>query len=424
MRKNIDALSADELATYKHALDIVIHRGTTNPSAMDGYAWQAALHNDFERERPDGSIGACEHRSELFFPWHRAHLAGFEKILRETDAPRTSNVTLPYWDWTQAASGTRFPAAFEDQSSPLFHAGRFPDVTPSTPRIQWDAEEVKTKMVQEPDWLLFAGDPPDPSGGSFGWVESGPHNTIHGAIGPTMGNPTQASRDPIYWSFHSYIDLIWTRWQRVHTNATTPQPFSTPDTTIWVEPFTPPVRDMAQTDTLPTGFAYGYDYDFSIDAPAVMVAGADTTNPTIVDAQPAGEFAVTSRPLRLQSLKRQILRVRDVVVLPDATYTLRVYVHPPNVDISTISEDERARYLADKATVWMSGGHTHRPTNLNLDLTRAVAAYGGSEFSISILTDTMPLPAGSQSFAAAKSDLDKKVAASGPLWRSLVLEEH
>jgi len=75
LRRNINSLSPDELENYKHAVNILMQRGLTNPGAMDGYAWQAALHNDFERVRPDGSEGACEHRSELFF-------RGIEPILR------------------------------------------------------------------------------------------------------------------------------------------------------------------------------------------------------------------------------------------------------------------------------------------------------------------------------------------------------
>src|SRR5882724_7013175 len=114
LRKNIDSLSADELNNYKHAVKILMDRSAATPAVNEGYAWQAVLHNDFDRTRPDGEPGGCEHRSERFFPWHRAHLAGFEKILRATDPARTANVTIPYWDWTKPASGVRFPKALED----------------------------------------------------------------------------------------------------------------------------------------------------------------------------------------------------------------------------------------------------------------------------------------------------------------------
>jgi tyrosinase len=328
-------------------------------------------------------------------------------------------VTIPYWDWTTPASGVRFPKAFEDESSPLFHAGRYRQVTPGTPRIQWDADEVKTKMVQEPDWLLFAGEPLDAQGqgGSFGWVEDGPHNATHGDIGPTMGDPETASRDPIYWSFHAYIDLIWARWQKVHTDATHPQPFTAPQTKVWVEPFTPQVGDMAQTDTLPVGYAYGYDYDFSIDQAPIMVGSSSQPVQRTLEAARSGERVVTTAPLRVGRANRHLLRVRDVAVLPDVTYSIRAYVHPPSLDVRTAGQAERDRYLADTATVWMSGGHAHHPTNVILDLTKAIAPFADKEFEITVLSETRPLPQSAAEMGPFV-DLNRKVAASGPLWRS------
>jgi hypothetical protein len=50
-------------------------------------------------------IGASLSSAFPLIPWHRARLAGFEKLLRDSDPPRTANVTIPYWDWTKPASG-------------------------------------------------------------------------------------------------------------------------------------------------------------------------------------------------------------------------------------------------------------------------------------------------------------------------------
>lgn len=427
LRKNIDSLSTDELANYKHAVGIIIQRGSANPSAQDGYVWQADLHNDFERERCDGSEGACEHRSELFFPWHRAHLAGFEFLLRAADPPRTAKVTIPYWDWTQEASGARFPKAFEDRASPLFHDVRYHDVSPGRPRIKWDAEEIK-RFVQETVWFRFSGNPlnPDGTGGSQGWVEGGPHNPLHGSIGPRggMGHPFTAAKDPIYWSFHTYIDLIWARWQRIHTDAAHPQPFSTPRKKICVEPFIPVVGDMAQIDTLPAGYAYGYDYDFSIDGAPMIVAGGPAPEQRTLSEVTSGERMSTISPLRVQGSKRRLLFIRDVAVLQDVTYSISAYVHPPTVNIQSVAQGDRDRYLADTATIWMSGRHAHYPTNVYLDLTKAIASFGGGEFAISLLTETLPLPQSAAEIESVRPSLNAKLTASGPLWRSLVLEEH
>jgi hypothetical protein len=426
LRKNIDSLSADELDNYKHAVKILMDRSAATPAVKEGYAWQAILHNDFDRIRPDGEPGGCEHRSERFFPWHRAHLAGFEKILRATDPARTANVTIPYWDWTKPASGVRFPKALEDTASPLFHAGRFhkpsdvPDGSPLLRTIQWDADDIKDNMVRQSDWFTIAGGASGTEDEGPGRLEKGPHNKIHPSIGPTMGDPSLASRDPIYWSFHAYIDLAWARWQRLHTDATHPQPFSEPQTKIFVEPFIPVIGDMAQTDTMPAGFQYGYDYDFSSDATPIVVASGQVINRTAV-AMVQNESIAQSAPIRVQSSNRKLLKASDVAVLKDTTYDIDVYVHPPSVNLATLSAAEKKRYLADSATIWKSGGHAHRPTAVFFDLTKAIAAFGAGDFSISIISGALASSAtpAAPGFEAATTNL----RAAGPLWRSLVLEE-
>jgi len=424
LRKNIDSLSAEELDNYKHAVKILMDRSAATPATKEGYAWQAVLHNDFDRTRPDGEPGGCEHRSERFFPWHRAHLAGFEKILRATDPARTANVTIPYWDWTKPASGVLFPKALEDTASPLFHGGRYhkPSDVPNDPfllrTIQWDANDVRDNMVRPSDWLAIAGGAVGSDDEGPGKLEKGPHNKIHPSIGPTMGNPSLASRDPIYWSFHAYIDLVWARWQRLHTDATHPQPFSEPQTKIFVEPFIPAIGEMAQTDTMPAGFQYAYDYDFSTDATPIVVASGPVTNRTTV-AMVQNESFAQSAPIRVQPSNRKLLKVSGVAVLKDITYDLDVYVHPPSVNLATLSAAEKKRYLADSATMWKSGGHAHRPTALFFDLTKAIAAFGADDFSISIISGALASSATSAVAGPEAANLN----AAGPLWRSLVLEE-
>src|SRR5262245_16842096 len=151
-RKNIDALTNEELENYKHAIRITMDRSRTDPSRKDGYRWQADLHNDPGRVRPDNSVGPCEHASEKFLPWHRSHLVGFERILRASDPPRTANIAIPYWDWTKPPSGRRLPKAFEDTTSPLFNPGR----ANNNPAVIWPSQPNDTidvpTIVKEPDW--------------------------------------------------------------------------------------------------------------------------------------------------------------------------------------------------------------------------------------------------------------------------------
>src|SRR5688572_23215491 len=104
-RKNIDDLSAQELAAYRHAVNRIMK--STDPH--NNYVYHANLHNLFSSSPPLG----CEHGNDLFFPWHRYHLHHFELALQNSDPNHptlsTKDVTIPYWDWTKQASGKRFP---------------------------------------------------------------------------------------------------------------------------------------------------------------------------------------------------------------------------------------------------------------------------------------------------------------------------
>jgi len=44
-RKNIDLLTAPELAAYEHAIQILKDRSAANPYDRTGYLWQAWVHN-------------------------------------------------------------------------------------------------------------------------------------------------------------------------------------------------------------------------------------------------------------------------------------------------------------------------------------------------------------------------------------------
>jgi Common central domain of tyrosinase len=59
----------------------------------------------------------------------------------------------------------------------------------------------------------------------FGTLENPAHNTMHGNyIGGLMGDPSTAALDPIFWSFHAYIDLLFLQWQQTPNHAVTTDP--------------------------------------------------------------------------------------------------------------------------------------------------------------------------------------------------------
>ena len=371
-RKNIDMLTPSELDNYKHAVNILRERGSKDSSRQDGYAYQASLHNR-ARKHPDGSVGACEHGSEQFFPWHRPHLANFEKLLREADPARTANVTLPYWDWTKPPSGKMVPTAFEDKASPLFNAGRRTSGSPP----MWDGDDIRD-MVREPDWELFAGRPKGPNS-SFGAFEVSAHNTMHGGIGSTMANPGTAANDPIYWSFHAYVDLVWARWQRLHK-----QTFGCGSCRLWLEPDSYTLDEKVTT----RDWDYEYDYDFDPDGPPVALVAAKPSS-TPLPLTESTDQSATAALATEQPGKRTILKIEKVVPLQDASYRVNVYVHPANLKPEGMTEEQRRQYLARTLTIWQSSGHHPEASDVLVDITRALAK-AGADRRVSVVVESAP----------------------------------
>ena len=111
-RRDINMLSDSEVADYIHALDILRQRSAADPDDQTGYDFQAGLHND-------PLIGPCEHKSDLFLPWHRAHLYYFEQLLQQSDLPRHV-LNLHTWiGFTRSQSASsRQPSACQAFSCP------------------------------------------------------------------------------------------------------------------------------------------------------------------------------------------------------------------------------------------------------------------------------------------------------------------
>jgi hypothetical protein len=399
-RKNIDALTPTELDNYKHAVNILKQRSMANPMTEDGYVYQANLHNR-PRTHPDSSVGACEHGSEQFFPWHRPHLSGFEKLLRASDPPRTADVTVPYWDWTQPPSGVMVPKAFEDTASPLFNSGRRTSGDPP----MWDGDEIRD-LVREPLWEVLAGRPKGPNQ-SYGDFEAGPHNTMHGSIGSTMGNPRTASNDPIYWSFHAFVDLTWARWQRLHQ-----QTFACGSCKLWLEPTSYTVdQTLSMKD-----WNYEYDYNFAPDGPVVTLVAASVTS-TPLSVTESTERSATADVQVAPNSRRKFIKIEKVVPLSDASYRIQVYVHPADVKLAGLSDQQRRQYLVRTVTIWQSAGHHPEASDVLVEVTKAFAQPGPKRV-VSIVTEGVP---------TGDSSLRESAAPPLPrmqgLFRGLAIEE-
>lgn len=247
LRKNIDDLTAQELAAYEHAVQILKDRNQANPYDREGYLWQAWIHNCMKIFVPDdpstveeptpmfcdrgqpppgrtlANPGMCEHGKDIFLLWHRAQFYYFEQLLRATDpegltGPSTANVAVPYWNWTRPPSGARYPKAFEDPNSPLYHENRLHNALLPEERERLEgatSARLTAELIYRGDWPRFGGYPQAHPTGGKGLFESQQHDLMHAFyFGGDMANPTTAALDPGFWSFHSYIDLILEFWLR------------------------------------------------------------------------------------------------------------------------------------------------------------------------------------------------------------------
>jgi Common central domain of tyrosinase len=405
-RKNIDALSAPELDAYERAIQTVKTRSTANPTDPTGYLYWANLHNDFDTVQHSG----CAHFSEKFLPWHRRHLVDFEKVLQQTIPGVTDNLMIPYWDWTKPPTGTHFPKAFEREASSLFDR-RF-NISPPP----WGADDIHG-LVKEPDWSIFGGlpDPSDGFGENPGSLEFGPHNTLHTNISRDMRNPPTAALDPIFWSFHAFIDVVWTRWQRLHVTDQSPQPFRDENAIIWFRDRSFTVKTTAKT----SDFNYEYDYDYATAdgpvalptaaaaAPTVSVYLPATRTVPLAAASEAGRY-LTLRPAGpITSPANAVIRIANVPVFHEQSYRLDIYLHPANIDVASINSQARRPLLIRTVTLWKA--HHDGKVQLHIRLSPAQVAQlnGGSVVTIAsqlaLAAEDIPTTAQPTAFSLPKT---------------------
>ena len=102
VRVEVRSMTSDQLASFRRAV-------TASMGISDdrGYSRWAGIHG---LPLPI----SCQHHNLLFLPWHRAYLYLFEKSLQD----QVAGVTLPWWDWTSAASHTQgIPDSYTDTSA-------------------------------------------------------------------------------------------------------------------------------------------------------------------------------------------------------------------------------------------------------------------------------------------------------------------
>jgi tyrosinase len=183
---------------------------------------QAAL-TELERERflcafntlkNNGTLGTLvdihavsshqPHTTQRFLPWHRIYLLKLEQAIRAIHP----DVSIPYWDWTQASQ----------QSIPPWLAGVLPTVVTPTQtinvtRFPQSAASLATIASNTPNALA------ETTFTNFTSSLQGIHNSVHVWVGGSMGSVPTAPADPIFWMHHCNIDRLWWVWQKTPGNA-------------------------------------------------------------------------------------------------------------------------------------------------------------------------------------------------------------
>ncbi len=390
-RKNIEDFTPAELAAYEHAMRILM--GSTNP--LENYKHHADYHNVMSSNPPRG----CEHRNDLFLPWHRYHLYNFERALQATDPNHatlsTRNVTIPYWDWSVAPRhGIRYPAAFENNTSPLWNEDR--NAVKAEPFYSTD--KIDDIIRENPDWNMFAGGPKGPQQSSYGALEQPAHNEMHSFfVGGPMGSNSTAAEDPIYWSFHAFIDRIFARWQRIHQHPITCQ-----QCVLRGFDNAPTANSVRNTEDL------GYFYAFSdteiapalIPHIAVMAESAElhghqppASSGTLVYLWPGPATFTYPLPRLDHRPTRANLWLIDLSPPVGASFRLSAFIHPVAQPVNPDSDNFRRNYFAGDFVFWMahhlSPGET---AGAFIPITDTLArTFGASEpYQLTLISRVLP----------------------------------
>ena len=239
-----------DIATYRHAVELMKALDTNNPGDPRSWNNQAAVHGTVA-----GGFNFCEHGTEHFFDWHRAYLLYFEKICQKLTG--NAKFGLPYWNWNQNPA---IHPAYLDTTSALYLA-----------RTRTDMSTVSAVSTAELDPIMG-----DTNFYTF-WqqIEGTPHNTVHGQVGATMGTGGSAL-DPIFWNHHCMVDYCWAKWNIELSNDTTNDPgWVNHVNSHFVDADSNPVTVTAGLTTIMPLLSYQYESSAIGSSPAMVIAKRD-----------------------------------------------------------------------------------------------------------------------------------------------------
>jgi hypothetical protein len=210
IRRNVAQVSAGERARLR---DAIVALDTTKfyPDGVAVWDKQEDIHKSAH------AGGQDVHDGPAFLPWHRELVNRFEVLLREVDP----QLSLHYWDWTtdpttaggvnlfttdfmgQAHGDAGLPFQNFESTEGGAHKVIWRDLTSGAPPVAPDAFVVTNgDTAGEADQFL-----------QMNAALQGAHNTAHGYIGGSIGQPHFSFHDPFVFLLHSNADRLFAMWQ-------------------------------------------------------------------------------------------------------------------------------------------------------------------------------------------------------------------
>ena len=226
-----------------------------------------------------------------------------------------------------------------------------------------------------------------------------------------MLDPSTAANDPIYFSFHCFIDLLWAEWQRRNGMPSPTSP--NVDLRGFISQPKHQIRDFQSTTAL--GYEYQYTEKlrtaFDVSSPAPKPRRLLTTERLrpLFEGSEAEELRDKAQlrfgfPPPPKAGAAIVVRLNQLKVPTTGSYMLRAYVHPKDVLFDQNTEEFARRYFVGYAVMWLSHGtdadhgehgdhgrqppHPHHPASavVRFDVTKALDGAPSDATADQVLT--------------------------------------
>lgn len=217
---------------YEDFVDFAVEKGfdtreniLNGKSVLNNCTHFAAIWNGTAGDVIPQQVAIADAAPANFLAWHRLYLQYFEEIAREnlrlSGDPDAEIWALPYWAYLNEDQGV-MPELLRDSGSSLYTPYRNPSLNEGAPI---NSLTIPGEQVQPADWseeaLLGLGETGYLAMGTK--IENIPHNQFHvlsGLNGGLFGDqglmlpPYSAGFDPVFWIHHSFIDKIWSAYNK------------------------------------------------------------------------------------------------------------------------------------------------------------------------------------------------------------------